>query len=163
MKITREEFDKLYSDDISVKDYDRIINLINERGSDIVMLIQPTITKNGWFVYSNYNYHNENDEGFFDPDDYENEICYSGEFSFPAPYCLTDEGLGYIPTRWLWTDDDKILEEFHREVEKAKNKKTKEKELAKQTREELKIKKEKFKQLIKSKLTKEELKYISFK
>ena len=105
------------------------------------MLIQPNITKDGWFAYANFNYNSENDEGYFDIDDYKKEICFGGEFEFPEPYCFTDKGCGYIPTRWLWTNDDEILKEFNKEVEKHKNNKLKEKESAKQKQEELKKKK----------------------
>ena len=37
MKITKEQFDKLYSDNISKKEYDEIISLIYERSSDVEM------------------------------------------------------------------------------------------------------------------------------
>ena len=164
MKLTKTEFDSLYDGDISKKKYDSIIANIDERFSDVVMLIHPTITKNGWFVYGNYDpYDSENDEGEFVLGDYKTEITIGGECEFPEPYCFTDEGNGYIPTRWLWTDDKDILSEFNKEVEKAKNEKIKEKLTAKEKREELKIRKEQFKQIISSKLTKEELKYITFK
>lgn len=165
MKITKEQFDKLYSDNISKKEYDEIINLVDKRFGEVVILVYPKITNGrGWFVYGNYNYNSENDEGYFDLEQYKTEIEVGGEYTkFPEPYCFCDNGWGYIPTRWLWTDDKEILKEFNKEVEKCKNEKVKEKELLKQKREELKNKKAKFREIIESKLTKEELKYILFK
>ncbi len=164
MKITKAQFDKLYSDNISKKEYDEIISLINKRFSDVVMLVYPKITNGkGWFVYGNYNYDSENSEGEFDINDYKSEISIGGECSFPEPYCFPEfDGNGYIPTRWLWTDDNEILEEFNREVKKSENDRLNKKQADKQKREELKNKKAKFKETIKSKLTKEELAYIKF-
>lgn len=161
MKISKDQFDKLYSENISKKEYDKIIELIDERSSDIVLLIYPKITKNGFFVYGNYHYEDENSEGFFDIEKYKNEIEYGGQFSPFGPYFDYDSG--FIPTRWLWTDDNEILKEFTQETEKFKNNILKEKELKKQKRNELKLQKIKFKEIIKSKLSKEELKYIKFK
>lgn len=161
--MTKEEFDKLYSNDISKKEYDRIISLIDQRSSDVVMLIWPKICDDGWFVYANYSYEDKESEGYFDINEYKKEICYGGDFKFPEPYCFTDEGLGYIPTRWLWTDDEEILKEFNTNVKKAEQSKSKKKQEAKQKREELKVRKAKFKEIIKSKLSEEELKYINFK
>jgi hypothetical protein len=164
MKITKEQVNRLYDDRISKKEYDEIIELIDERFGDVVTLILPKITQgDGWFVYGNYRYEDENNEGHFDIDQYKNEICIGGNCLFPEPYCFTDQGNGYIPTRWLWTDDDDILKEFHRKVERAKKETQKRKDLAAQKRQELQLRKAKFKAIIQSKLTKEELRYISFK
>ena len=162
-KITNEEFKKLYSDDIKKTEYDDIIAQIDERFGDVVLLIHPKIKDDGWFVYGNYNHYDEDDEGEFDIDDYKTEISIGGTCEFPEPYCYTDEGTGYIPTRWLWTDDDQILKEFKAEVEKSKNEKLAKKDSNKQKRELLKRKKAEMKSVIQSKLTKEELKFIKFK
>lgn len=164
MKIAKEDFDKLYSDDISKKEYDRIIYLINERFFDIIILLFPKIQEGGdWFDYANCDYEAEDSDGQFDIDKYKSEICIGGCCDFPEPYCCTDEGNGYIPTRWLWTDDNEIKKEFNKEVEKAKQEKLNKKQSDKQKREELKVRKVKFREIIKTKLTKEELKYIDFK
>ena len=163
-KLSKDEYLKLYSDDTPKKEYDRIITKIDERFGEVVLLIHPTITSGrGWFVYGNYNYNDERDEGFFDPQEYENEISIGGECEFPEPYCFTNEGNGYIPTKWLWADNKEILKEFSQEIKKCKNEKLKEKKLAQQKRADLKERKSQFKQIIQSKLTKEELKYIKFK
>lgn len=164
MKITKQQFEKLYSDDISKKEYDEIISLIDERFGEVVVLVYPKITAgSGWFVYGNYDDNSEKDEGFFDLKEYKNKIEIGGRCSFPAPYNEVGNGNGYIPTRWLWTEDAEILKEFNAEIKKYKEIEIKEKEAAKRKREEKKIQKQKMKELIKAKLTKEELKYISFK
>jgi hypothetical protein len=164
-KITREKFDKLYSPDILKREYELLICDIDERFSEVVKLIRPNITKDrGWFDYGNCNYDNDGDSnGEFQLRDYKTEIAIGGECSFPEPYCFSDEGSGYIPTRWLWTDDVKILEEYNKEVDKCKEEKLNKKQTDKQKREEKKILRAKFKEIIQSKLTKEELKYVSFK
>jgi hypothetical protein len=162
--VTKELVDKLYDPNISKREYDSIIYAIDERFSDVVTLIHPTITnRNGWFVYGNFDYDSEEDEGHFDPDRYKDEICIGGKCLFPEPYCFTDEGNGYIPTRWLWTDDEDILKEYKKEVKQSKKEKERKKEKNKQKRKELKERKKKMKIIITSKLSKEELKYIQFK
>jgi hypothetical protein len=164
MKITEEQFNKLYSEDISKKEYEQIIALIDARFQEIVNLVFPFIRYGrNWYVYANVNYDSEGSIGRFDINDYKQEICIGGENKFPEPYCNTDEGNGYFPTRWLWTDNDEIVKEFNRETEKSKNDALKEKERAKQKQEDLKNRKAEFRKIIESKLTKEELKYIQFK
>ena len=164
MKLSKEQFEKLYSDDISKKEYDNIIKEIDIRYGEVVLLIHPNICKKGgWFVYGNYDYHSEKDDGFFDVDEYKESISIGGEFNFPEPYCFSDDGNGYIPTRWLWTDDAEILREFNEEVEKYKAETLKKKEIEKQKRDERKTRKLEMQKIISAKLTKEELKYISFK
>lgn len=163
--ITKEDFDKLYSDDISKKEYDRIISLIEGRVQEIVRLIFPQIYKGrNWWDYSNCYYSDEGSNGYFDPEEYKEEISIGGENSFPEPYNEPPtDGNGSFPTRWLWTDNEDIKKEFNSEIQKIKQADLKEKQDAKQKREEAKIRKAKFKEIIKSKLTKEELKYINFK
>jgi hypothetical protein len=162
--ITKQQFDSLYSDKITKKEYDKIISEIDYRFDEIVLLINPNIKKNGgWFVYGNFDYESEQDEGYFDIWDFENKINIGGECSFPEPYYFSSQGQGYIPTRWLWTNNDEILLEFNSEVEKAKLDKLNKKEALKKQREILKEKKKQVKEIILSKLTKEELKYIKFK
>jgi hypothetical protein len=154
MKITKKEFDSLYSDDITKKEYDRIINKIDNRFSEIMMTLLPNPTK-GWFDYGNCNYDSEESGGYFDPHWYKEEIEIGGECSY-----LPDPFGEYIPTRWLWED---FQVEFAKEkaghrkaLEIAKTKK-------KKAAEKLKLKKEKLRKSIEKKLTKEELKAIKFK
>lgn len=160
MKITKEQFDKLQSENISKKEYDEIIRLIDDRFGEVVSLVNKNLV---WFVYGNYDYNSADDEGWFDPKGFSEHISIGGEGNFPEPFCYSDQGFGFIYTRWLWTDDDVILKEYAAEVAEAKREREAAKSLAKQKREELKARKAAMKEIIKSKLTKEELKYIKFK
>lgn len=166
MKITKEQFDKLYSKDVSKKEYDNIISKIDERFAEIcnkILLKNPR----RWYDYANCDYNSENSNGYFDPEEYKLEIAIGGEYaSLPEPfysYPYEDKN-SYLencfPTRWLWEDFEK---EFKTQVKKYKLEILKEKEMAKNKRLELKNKKSEFKKIIQSKLTKEELKYIKFK
>ena len=170
MKLTPEEFHRLYSPDVLKKEYDEIIGRINERFGDVVELIYPRIKGRGWFDYSNCDYESEHSGGKFDPDRYKTEITIGGSCNFPEPYCNTDAGCGYIPTRWLWTDDADILKEFKEEVEKARLAVEQKKLANKQRHESQKLKQKLFaskrdemQKSIKSKLTPDELRYISFR
>ena len=158
MKITKEEFDSLYSDDITKKQYNYIISKIDKRFGEIVYFMAGNKRKNHhWFDYSNGDSRAEID-GYFDPIDYKEYISINDYFpSLPEPYYSLDYS---IPTRWLYEDFE---EEFTREVEECKVKVEEKKKKAKEKREALKIKKTEMKEQIKAKLTPEELKFIKFK
>lgn len=162
--ITKEQFDKLYSNDITKKEYDEIISLIDTRFCKIMEIIHPNRDKRMWFDYENCNYDDEKSEGFFDIKKYKDNIYIGGEcINFPEPYANYGWlGAGF-PTRWLWTDDDEILNEFQIQIKKWEIEELEKKKLAKQKLEELKQKKEKIKKTIESKLTKEELEHVLFK
>lgn len=160
MKISKEQFDKLYSDNVLKWEYDEIIESIDQRFREVVSLVNKKL---GWFVYGNYDDDSETDNGYFDVESNKEFIPVGGEGNFPEPFCFSDEGIGFIYTRWLWMDDNDILEEYKAEVEEAKLEKEKEKQIEKQKRQDKKAKKEEMKKIISSKLSKEELKYIKFK
>ena len=66
-----------------------------------------------WFDYGNCNYESENSNGYFDIDEYKEDISVGGECSLPDPY-----GCDYgFPTRWLWEDFE---EEAKKEIENFK-------------------------------------------
>ena len=160
MKITKEQFDKLYSDDISKKEYDKLIENIEDRVNKIWRQIcKISKRKLEWWAFENdvdLGHGNGSTGGEFDPKEYRDFITIIGD--------VTRSGSEYddgFPTRFLWQDD--FEEEVVRSLEADKVEQLNEKQLAKQKREELKIRKEKFKTIIKSKLTKEEFKYITFK
>lgn len=149
--ITKEEFDKLYDEKISKKEYDSIIEKIDDRFSEIMNSIRSR--EYGWYDYDNEN--GENCPGHFDLVKYKKEIFFTGnvEVSRPFESCF--------PTKWLWDED--FRREFIegvsvwrglclRDVEEAKKKEQLEKEI-----------KQKMKKQITAKLTKEELKFIKFK
>lgn len=134
MKITKKEFDLLYSDDITKKKYDEIIGKIDKRFFEIVNVITRKKGQHApkWFDYGNCDYETENSNGHFDIINYKDNIKVGGEWvSLFEPY------VNSFPTRWLCEDFE---QEFKDEVE--------EKDI---------------RNSIESKLTKEEMKYVMFK
>jgi hypothetical protein len=155
MKITKKEFDSLYSDNITKKEFDRIISKIDNRFSEIVLTLKPSLRTKGWFDYENCNYDSEESGGYFDLDWCKEVIEVGGEYSeLPEPFSCG------FPTRWLWEDFEV---EFAKEVAGHKKALELSKTKKKQTAEKLKIKKAKLRKSIERKLTKEELKVIKFK
>lgn len=166
MKITKEQFNRIYSKNVSKRDFDNIISKIDERFAEICGLILLKNPKR-WFDYANCTYDSENSNGYFDPEEYKLEIPIGGEYAnLPEPFqsypdedrdsCLEN----CFPTRWLWEDFE---EEFKTRVDKYKLKILKDKEVAKNKRQELKNRKLEAKGAIRSKLSKEELKYVKFR
>ena len=156
MKITKREFDSLYSDDITKKEYDRIIDKIDSRFSEIVLTLKPDLRKKGWYDYGNCSYDSEESGGYFDTQWYKDEIEIGGEYAYlPDPYGE------YIPTRWLWEDGFEV--EFSKEVAGHKKALELKKKKAKETAQKRKLEKVKLRKSIEKKLTKEELKIIKFK
>lgn len=152
--ITKEQFDRLYDENITVKEQKDILTLIDKRFSDLFIIVLKVKGDGAWFDYSNG--YGEVD-GEFDPKRYQTSIDFDGgNLKIKEPYEYE------IPTRWLWTPDAEVIEEYNRETQKYKNEELAKKEKAKQKREELKIKKAEMKEIIKAKLTKEELKFIKF-
>ena len=154
--ITEEQFDRLYDEGITVRERKEILSLVDERFSYLISGLLSIKNKNtGWFDYANYA---DGNDGHFDKEEYCEYITFDGErLNMKEPYRYE------IPTRWLWTPDEEVLEEYNREIREYKNEQLAKKEKSKKAREELKIKKAEMKQIIKAKLTKEELKFIKFK
>lgn len=158
MKITKEEFDKLYSDDIRKKEYDAIIVKINDRFSEIVKTLLPDRDRRAWFDYGNCGYEG-GFVGYFDIQDYKENIQVGGEYiSLPPPYI---NGGNKFPTRWLWEDGFK--EEFYKEVIAYKTEAKVKKVIEKQKREAKEKKNKEMEKIIRSKLTDEELRYVGLK
>lgn len=156
MKITKEEFDKLYTDDITKKEFDRIIRKIDDRFGEIYLTLNPDIKKRGWFDYENCNYESEVSGGYFDHIEYKEYIGIGGEYSeLPMPYEYE------IPTRWLWEENFGV--EFKKEVSEYEKTIELKKKKVKVAEDKRKLKKEKLQKSIAQKLTKEELKIINFK
>lgn len=152
-KLDKKEFDMLYDDNISKKQYDSIIDKIDRRFFYIGTVIVNKTRGPFSMDYGNYNYE-DREYGHFDPREYKEEIEFSSGI-VPAPYSSQ-----YIPTKWLYTDFE---EEFTKNVNDHKLVIQKEKELKKLKYIQNKENKIKFKSIICSKLTSEELKYIKFK
>lgn len=154
MKITQEEFKRLYDDNITKKDYDHIIEKINHRVDEIVRSLY-SFDNREWYDYDNCNYDSENSGGYFDRHDYCDYIGLGGQWvGLPAPYEYE------IPTEWLWKD---FKQEFKLEVKKHKNELNQKKKREKEQREKRKKEKDKLVNSIKNKLTKDELKIVKFK
>jgi len=159
MKIEKQIFDSLLDESTPVGKYKRNLQLCDSRAGEVAVLVFKDITKgSNWFDYDN---RCGNEEGEFDAEEYEEEIRFIGQFSEYQPYYSLDSL--YIPTRWLWTNDEEILAEYNREVEKYQEKEIAKKNKARASREERKRKHEEMKKSISAKLTEEELKYIDFK
>lgn len=164
--ITKERFSRLYADDVLKKEYDQIIREVDARFGEVVLLLFPDIKKKGgWFVYGNYDYDSEDDAGNFDPDQYSEYMEVGGSYKIEKDHPLGN-GCGYIdaiPTRYLWTSDEEILEEINQKIEQIKKENEAKKTQAQIKKEEQKKYKDQIIQSIKSKLTPEELKQVVFK
>lgn len=155
--ITKEEFDSLYSDDITKKEYDRIISEIDKQFIEIAnYLVIKSNPVRSWFDYGNGSYEIEGAHGHFDPKEYGENIEVGGEYiELPEPY---DYG---FPTRWLWEKGWK--EEMRNEIKKVKEKLKEDASKRKANRAEKEREKQKLIEVVKSKLTKKELSVVSFK
>ena len=157
MKITKKEFDSLYTDTITKKEDDTIISKIDKRFADIIYHIIPSLktANRGWFDYGNCSYDSEKSGGYFDPQRHKEWIDVGGEYiTLPEPFDYQ------IPTRWLWEDFE---DDFKAQVEAYKKAEEAEKLKAQTTAKKRKEKNEKLREAIKNKLTDEELKIVSFK
>lgn len=152
--ITKEEFDSLYTDEITVKKYNLILEKIDKRFVEICQKFL-IINAQGWFDYDNH-YDCGDCGGKFDPIAYKENIYIDGRFQLPPGY---DESV--IPTRWLWEKnwENELKETIKKEKEKEKIQKEK------LRREKTFGKKEKNRILksIQKKLTKEELDFLEIK
>jgi hypothetical protein len=161
MKITKEEFDALFLDDISKKKYDDIIHridkIVNEVWRNILKLQRRQLN---WYDYDNHCGWDDNGDpidGSFDPVNYKENITFTGEWSGrddDMPYN------DYIPTNFLWEDyEEKVL----KDIQSYKDNKGIKRIEAASKRLELKERRKVMIASIKSKLTKEELRFIKFK
>jgi len=155
MKITKEEFYSLFSDDISKKKYDDIIGRIVDRVDEVwknILNLQGR--KLNWYNYDNGD--GEDSDGSFDPEIYKENITFTGEWSgrdFDLPY------KDYIPTSFLWEDyEEKVL----KDIQSYNDDKEKKKIEAAAKRIEFKERRKVMIASIKSKLTNEELRFIRF-
>lgn len=153
-KITREEFLSLRSDTITKKNFDRIIDQISTRFTEILKAIS---VKFSWWDYDNCDPEAEDSNGSFDYTAYnENDtIEFAGDFKMPKPY--SEDG---IPICWLWTDFEDIAKEA---VQNYKNDALKRQIAQLEKDQAIKEKKKELLKSIKSKLNKDELDYLGIK
>ncbi len=154
--ITKSQFDRLYDENITKKEYDYVIREIDKRFDYICKAILNLNCQGRWYDYGNADYDNETHTGCFDPEEYKEYIEITGGNISPK---LESFDLSF-PTRWLWEDFE---EEFKNMLEKEKaDKQEKIKKKKEQKAESLK-RREMIKNQIKAKLTPEEFKMIRFK
>jgi hypothetical protein len=138
--LTKEEYYSLFSDSITKKEYDRILEKIDKRFFEIIEYIFKVQGKKfEWCDYNNGDSRAEID-GWFDPERYETNISYEAGRRGPEPF---DES---FPTKWLF---EEFEEEFYKEI--------------KQFNDSIFEENEKLIESIKAKLTREELKVVKFK
>ena len=156
MKITKEEFDSLYSDSITKKNFDAIMQKIDKRFGEIVEILIPKMPQRGWYDYGNCSYGRDDESGgYFDKDDYKENIVVGGEYArLPLPYD------NCFPTRWLWQDFE---EEMKLAVDKYKEEFEKLKIANKQRYIAAKAKKDLLKKQALAKLTEEECRALGFR
>lgn len=119
-KITKEEFNSLFSDDITVGSQKFILAKIDERITYILKKLSP---KMKWWTFAG---RREEEEGeFFKSVDSSHEyIRLIGEFSIPEAFDYSDE---WFSAHWLWTDFEeeynKIVSDFiiAKETKRLKN------------------------------------------
>lgn len=150
--ITEKQFNSLYSNTITKKRYDTIIELINQRVDEICKKFLSS--NGGWYDYDNR--YDETD-GFFDPEMYKAYISFDGTRKPPVGWEME------FPTRWLWTADGEWEKEMLQVSQSYKQNLEIAAQKSKDRREKLKTSKQTLIASIKSKLTPEELKIVKFK
>lgn len=158
--ITKQEFDLLYDDKITKKQYDQIIKKIDERFAEIceIFLDQGRDAARGWYDYDNIpEYGDENFSGYFDPQKYKEDISITLEYMEQPPGFKEAK----FPTRWLWEPNWEI--EMNKIIADYKEKQQIEKQLKKDKLEKQNQRKEQLKQSIKAKLTPEEWNLVKSK
>lgn len=149
--IDKEDFDKLFDENLTIKEQARIIELIDERADYICrkyLLVKNTDT---WWDYDNGS---KEVDGQFDAELYREYIDI--DCSQLKPWTASCNS---FPTKWLWESD----EEIEAEIKSLSDEEQDKKEKAKQKRIDKKKQLDLLKKSISSKLTKEELKVIKFK
>lgn len=156
MKITKEQFERIYYDLITVAELNDTVAAIDKRFSQIMdHIIYNKKHHCQWYDYDNCDYDSEDSHGSFDKERYKDDILFGGEnLKVPEPYQES------FPTRWLWEDFE---EEFAREVEKALQENLRVKKQTQEKYAKRKADKQALIETIKSKLTPEELKLVKFK
>ena len=161
--LTKELVESLSSDDITRKEYNRILELISERVNEIWRFIcAESKRKLEWWAFRNdrsLGHGNGSTGGEFDPDEDMDFIEIIGENSTSRNnfYSMNE---GFI-TELLWDEDYKttVREIIARDNQAEKD----DKEKKKNKNTEKKQKKEEIIASIQAKLTPEELKFITFK
>jgi len=164
MQLTREDMEKLASDDITVKEQKDLQNRFNEKCGQIWHFICKKYNKKlDWFSFSNdteYDSGDGSDGGYFDPKDYSEYVEFIGGYKRTYDDFPFDNG---FDTSLLFVSDSDWQDHIERAVIDWKDEVEADKAAAKQKRENQKALKKAMKEQIIKKLTKEELKFIKFK
>ena len=159
-RLTKEEYDKLFSSNTTVGEYYNITGRVDGRFRYIMQTICLTLD---WYDYPNGSSQDEVN-GYFDPKRYGKYeyITFDGVYTLPPPYNTCPD----IPIKWLWEDFEdgffKEVEEYKQEIIKEKERKNLKKKVLQEKKKLHKSKLGEMKKIITSKLTKEELEYIKF-
>ena len=151
--LTKEEFDKLFDLDISVRERKAVEAKVTERFDYIIHKMAEIIgRKVNWYDYDNES--GEYNPGYFDTDNYQSNIGYVGEFTTTKNRDFNTYENDF-PTSWLYQDFEHQLQqeikEYKLEEQKAEEQKNKGKEKDKE-----------IKAGILAKLTPEERCYVVF-
>lgn len=146
MKITKEQFESLHDVNITKKQHDEILSLIDDRFVEICKIFL-IMKKDSWFDYNSEN-------GCFDIN-WKEYIPITGDWIKPRPGYDLD-----FPTRWLWEDfEDEMKDTIKKTEDAIFAAKLHKKQVAMEREERVAL----LKKSIESKLTPEELKIIKYK
>lgn len=145
----------LGSDQITKKNYDQIIAMIDNRFDYVLNKAMEILgRKVHWYAYGNVK-DGEDEAGEFDPDLYAEEIEFAGDIN-SGKFDLYEF---YIPTKWLSEDFEDALKS---ELTTAKKQKAQRDLRSRQVAQDRKSRRKDVIASIKKKLTAEELSFISF-
>ena len=164
-RLIKEEFELIFSEDITIKLRKELLEKINKRFEYIIPKAFDLLdVKVGWYDFSN---ESEEANGWFDPDRYNRGVT-----SFRCEHDNTDCEHSFVdtwqfPNSWYYEDFE---EDFLEEVANFDKKRKEREALAKKKRLEKKKKKESFlkkaaafQESIRAKLSEEEMKYSTFR
>lgn len=162
MKIDKKDFDKLYSDSITKKEYDEIIGKIDKRFAEICKKYLKRKYRM-WYDYGNCSYEGYPSNGYFDPNLYKDSIDIGGEYVTT----VTGNEDNCFPTFWLWGDFEQEIEKekkWYAEQEAKEKREVEEKKAAKKAKEDaIRDNLDSLMASVKLKLTAEEMQIIRFK
>jgi hypothetical protein len=118
-KLTQEEFNELFDDNVSVKRNKELSKKAAERFCYVIHTLEQIVGRKWhWFDFNNED--GEDHRGFFDSNLYENEIAFTGEMATTdnRDFTLYDEE---FPTTWLKDDFEAKVQAEVNEFAHAKN------------------------------------------
>lgn len=163
---TEQEAKDIFSEDITVKRYKELKDKANERFCYIMTQIAKIVGREiVWFDFDNEG-GNEDSPGYFDKDLYDEQITFVGEIKITRnkDFIHYDDS---FPTKWLWNNFEKDLENevqnFVEEEKKKKEEKLSEANEKKAAVDQLNVKLPRLKVTISEKIPTDVLSNINFK